>query len=80
MDVPGATAAGTPRGGGPVITLIAAGIGFILIVAIVVGIVDALMAPARRRVAVERRESWESRRPQFHGIDPHDAGPSRDDD
>ena len=52
------------------ITLIAAGIGFIMIVAIVVGIVDAAKAPARRRVAAERRENWEARRPQFHGIDP----------
>ena len=47
------------------ITLIAAGIGFIMIVtiAIVVGIVDAAKAPARRRVAAERRENWEARRP-----------------
>ena len=59
------------------ITLIAAGIGFIIIVAIVVGIVDAATAPAWRRVAAERRENGEARRPQVHGPDPD---PSGDDD
>jgi hypothetical protein len=56
-----------------VITLIAAGIAFIVVVAIVVGIVDATQAPAWRRVAAERREQWEARHGrrqlEYHGID-----------
>lgn len=54
------------------IMLIAAGLGFIAVVAIVVGIVDAAQSSAWRRVAAERRESWEARhQPEFHGIEPH---------
>jgi Flp pilus assembly protein TadB len=61
------------------ITLIAAGIGFIVVVAIVVGIVDATQAPAWRRVAAQRRREWESQQPEFHGIDAADVE-SWDDD
>lgn len=69
--MPDATAAGVEeKEVAPVITLIALGIGFILIVAIVVGVVDAALAPAWRRVAAERRDNWEARRLDFHGIDP----------
>lgn len=57
------------------IAVIAAGIGLIAIVAIIVGIVDAAQAGAWRRVAAERRELWEAKhgrhspQPEFHGID-----------
>jgi hypothetical protein len=40
---------------------IAISIGAVLVLAIVVGIVDAVNAPMRRQVAQERRERWESR-------------------
>lgn len=38
-----------------------AGIGLIAMVAVVVGVVDALQAPAWRRIAAERHENWERR-------------------
>lgn len=63
----------------PVITTIAmivAGLVFLTVVAVVVGVIDATRAPTWRRIAAERRERWESRRPEFHGID----GPDPDDD
>lgn len=43
------------------IVLIAAGVGFILLLAIVVGIIDAARAPEWRRVAAQRRRDWEAR-------------------
>lgn len=55
------------------ITIVIAGVGFIVVVAIVVGIVDAARAAAWRRVAAERREVWEARRPVDHGIDVPDT-------
>lgn len=68
-----------PGGVVPVITtlaMIAAGLVFLTVVAIVVGIIDATRAPRWRRIAAERREQWESRRPEFHGVD----GADPDDD
>lgn len=53
------------------ITVIAAGAGFLVLVAIVVGIVDAAQAATWRRIASERREQWEARQPQLHAIDPY---------
>jgi hypothetical protein len=52
------------------ITLIAAGIGLLILVAIVVGIVDATQASTWRRIAAERRAQWEAKQPQLHGVDP----------
>jgi hypothetical protein len=52
-----------------VIMLIIGGLGFLLLAAIVVGIVDALQASSWRQIAAERREQWESRRLQPHGRD-----------
>jgi len=49
--------------------LIIGGLGFLLLAAIVVGIVDAMQAPSWRQVAAERREQWEARRLQPHGRD-----------
>jgi hypothetical protein len=49
------------------IVIAVAGIAFIVVVAIVVGIVDALQAPAWRRIAAERHENWERRRLSHHG-------------
>jgi hypothetical protein len=51
----------------PVIMLIIGGLGFLLLAAVVVGIVDALQASSWREIAAERREQWESRRLQPHG-------------
>jgi hypothetical protein len=51
------------------ITYIAIGIGFLVVVAIIVGIVDAAQASRWRTVARERRERWESRQRQYHGYD-----------
>ncbi len=61
------------------ITLIAAGIGLLVLVAIVVGIVDAAQAPTWRQIAAERRAQWEAKQPQLHGFDPY-AGPHPYDD
>ena len=60
------------------ITVILGGVAFIVVVAIVVGIVDAFQAPAWRRIAAERRENWEARQLELHGPGPqqrpwHDA-------
>jgi len=53
--------------------LILGGLAFLLVAAIVVGIVDALHASSWRRIAAERREQWESRRHlQPHGRVPDD--------
>ncbi len=49
------------------ITMILGGLGFLLLAAIVVGVVDALQASSWRRIAAERREQWESRHLQPHG-------------
>ena len=51
------------------LALIAVGVALIVAVAIVVGIVDAAHAPSRREVAAERRQRWEARQPQPHGVD-----------
>jgi hypothetical protein len=63
-----------------VITYIAIGIGFLVVVAVVVGIVDAAQASEWRRVARERRERWESRQRQYHGYDQADQGYDEEDD
>ena len=62
------------------IVMIAAGIGFLVLVAIVVGIVDARQATTWRRIAAERRERWEARQPQLHGLDPGADHSTHDDD
>jgi Tfp pilus assembly protein PilV len=53
------------------ITLIVAGIGLLVLVAIVVGIVEATQAASWRQIAAERRARWEARQPQPHGPDQH---------
>jgi hypothetical protein len=50
-----------------VIAMIIGGLGFLVLSAIVVGIVDALQASSWREIAAERREQWESRHLQPHG-------------
>jgi hypothetical protein len=47
--------------------IIVAGIVFLAVAAIVVGIVDATQAATWRRVAAERRERWEERVLELHG-------------
>jgi hypothetical protein len=76
-----------PDGVVAMITVIIAGLGFLVVAAIIVGIVDAAQASRWRQIAAERREKWEARQPQLHGIDPYagyhpDDGydPPRDDD
>jgi hypothetical protein len=56
------------------IAVIAAGVVFLVLVAIVVGIVDAAQASRWRRIAAERREEWEARQPQLQGADSNAAG------
>jgi hypothetical protein len=66
-----------------IITVIAVGIGLLIVVAIVVGIVDATQASTWREVAAERRRRWEARQVEFHGgVDHGDSydGDSWDDD
>jgi hypothetical protein len=43
------------------ITLIVAGIGLLVLVAIVVGVMDAAQAPGWREIAAERRARWEAK-------------------
>ena len=66
------------------ITLIAAGIGLLVLVAIVVGIWDATQAPTWRQIAAERRARWEAKQPQLHGpdqyADPHPYDDAYDDE
>ncbi len=50
-----------------VITMIIGGLAALLLVAIVVGIVDARQASSWRQVAAERREDWEARHLQPQG-------------
>jgi hypothetical protein len=61
------------------ITLIAAGIGLLVLVAITVGIVEAAQAPTWRQIAAERRARWEAKQPQLHGFDQYADSPSHDD-
>ncbi|MHA6619453.1 hypothetical protein [Pseudonocardia sp. DLS-67] len=62
------------------IILIVAGFGLLVLVAIVVGIVEAAQASSWRRIAAERRAQWEATRPQPHGgLDAY-AGPQPYDD
>ena len=49
------------------ITMIIGGLGFLLLAAIVVGVVDAFQAASWRQIAAERREDWEARHLQLHG-------------
>ncbi len=43
------------------ITVAALGVGLIFLMAVVVGVVDALLAARWRQVAAERRQIWEDR-------------------
>jgi hypothetical protein len=61
------------------ITLITAGIGLLVLVAVVVGIVEAAQAPTWRQIAAERRAQWEAKQPQLHGHDQYAAPLSIDD-
>lgn len=61
------------------ITVIVAGVGFIVIVGIIVGIMDAVQAPARRLTAADRRQNWEARQLEFHGVDTPDVDGGDDD-
>jgi hypothetical protein len=54
-----------------IILIAAAGIGLLALVAIVVGIVEAVQAATWRQIAAERRAEWEAKQPQLHGFDPH---------
>lgn len=49
------------------ITVIVGGLAFIVMVALVVGIVDAIQAPTWRQIAAERRELWENRQLEMQG-------------
>jgi hypothetical protein len=52
------------------ITVVVGGLLSIVVIAIVVGVVDAFQASAWRRIAAERRESWEARQLELHGPGP----------
>ena len=52
------------------ITVIVAGVAFIVLVAIAVGSTDSVQAPAWRRIARERRRNWEARQYELHGPAP----------
>jgi hypothetical protein len=50
-----------------IVEVIVGGIGLIVVIAVVVGIVDAAHASAWRRIAAERRRNWEARQLEPHG-------------
>jgi len=52
------------------IAIAVGGILFIVVVAVVVGIMDVIQARAWREIAAERRDNWEARRYQHHGPRP----------
>lgn len=54
------------------IVSILVGFGMLVVIAIVVGILDAAQTSAWRAIAAQRRELWEARQPGFHGIDSGD--------
>jgi hypothetical protein len=49
------------------IAIIATGFGFLVVLAVVIGIIDAVSAARWRRTASERRRRWESRQPEYIG-------------
>jgi hypothetical protein len=51
------------------ITVIIAGLVFLALLAIAVGIADARQAPEWRRIAAERRRRWEARQQRPYGFD-----------
>jgi hypothetical protein len=61
------------------ITLIVAGLGLLVLVAIVVGFVEAAQAPTWRQIAAERRARWEAEQPRLHGVDAYSGSQSYDD-
>jgi hypothetical protein len=64
-----------------VIAFIVGGIVFIVIAAIVVGVVDASRATRWRQVAEDRRREWEERVLELHGgAEPGTANDDWDDD
>ena len=56
------------------ITVIASGAVFLAVLAIVVGVVDAVQAPAWRQIAADRRDRWEQRQLQMQGAPEPDPG------
>ena len=44
-----------------VIAVVLCGFGLLVVIAVIVGMVDAAGAPGRRLLAAERRRSWEAR-------------------
>ena len=55
------------------IMMILGGLAFLLLAAVVVGIVDTVHAASWREVAADRREHWESLHPQPLGGYPDDT-------
>ncbi len=49
-----------------ILELIVGGIAVIVVLAIVVGVVDATKAPTWRQIAADRRRDWEA-----HQLEPH---------
>ena len=47
--------------------VVVAGLGFLVLAALAVGILDTVRAVDRREVAAERREKWEARVLELHG-------------
>ncbi|MGI9001219.1 MAG: hypothetical protein ACR2GH_06090 [Pseudonocardia sp.] len=52
------------------IIVVVVGIDLLVVMAIVVGIIDAMQTPALRRIAAQRRRDWEARQRELHDIDP----------
>lgn len=61
------------------ITLIVVGAPLLVVIAVVVGILDAAQASAWRRIAAHRRELWEARQSEFHDTIPGDIDSWHDD-
>ena len=55
------------------IAVIVVGVGLLVVVAVVVGILDAAQAAAWRAIAAQRRELWEARQSELHAPIPGDV-------
>jgi hypothetical protein len=53
-----------------ILEMIVGGIAVIVVIAIVVGVVDATKAPTWRQIAADRRRDWEARQFEPHGGEP----------
>lgn len=75
----GAVQPTAPRWAAVVIATTFVGIGFLLVVAVAVGVLDPQTRRRGDGIATDRRQHREARQPEFRGIDPGDVDAWDDD-